>query len=484
MPRRVPVPLGLEYFQSRHLAAANRQCHNLYAEPMPAGSKDAVALYRREGIRLWSSATAGLIRGMVRIRGSLYVVVGTALNRLSSAGGVVAAGGSIPGTGDVQLRHNGDKLVVLRNTGEAHLFDTPGGTGLTSAGTITHPSGKGFRWVEFFDQFMIYGFLDGSGFALSEIGAPATFDPLDVATPESTPDNLVMGIRDHRELLLFCSEHTEVWYNAGLSDFPFLRAPDGVIEVGCPAGRTVRKIDNMVYFVGVESEGGLSVRRLQGRAPMRVSTPAIDDLLDELYAANTANITDARAFVYSFAGHSWYVLRVGIGAAERVLVYDIKTGLWQTRGSSLFSPDWRGQYPLAVYGKVIVADRITNTLGYLDRTFHSDFDTPIRWETVTPPITVERRVLTFNRFELEIDPGQAPVTGSGSDAAISLSWSDDNGRTWSNEYPRSVGRVGEWKKRLVWTRLGSGRNRIFRLRGEAAVNTGLVQAWADVEVGP
>ncbi len=44
-----------------------------------------------------------------------------------------------------------------------------------------------------------------------------------------------------------------------------------------------------------------------------------------------------------------------------------------------------------------------------------------------------------------------------------LSWSDDGGYTWSNDYLASLGKRGEYSKRTQWRRLGRSRNRVFRL---------------------
>jgi len=45
-----------------------------------------------------------------------------------------------------------------------------------------------------------------------------------------------------------------------------------------------------------------------------------------------------------------------------------------------------------------------------------------------------------------------------------LSWSDDGGRTWSNEHWRSAGKIGEYDKICQWLRLGRTKDsRIFKL---------------------
>lgn len=52
-----------------------------------------------------------------------------------------------------------------------------------------------------------------------------------------------------------------------------------------------------------------------------------------------------------------------------------------------------------------------------------------------------------------------PVTPS---AALSIS--RDRGHTYGNEYPRSMGNTGEFRKRLIWSPVGRARDRVFQLR--------------------
>jgi hypothetical protein len=45
-----------------------------------------------------------------------------------------------------------------------------------------------------------------------------------------------------------------------------------------------------------------------------------------------------------------------------------------------------------------------------------------------------------------------------------LQVSRDNGNTWGNELWQSMGEVGDYKHRIVWNRLGRGRDFLFKLR--------------------
>jgi hypothetical protein len=76
--------------------------------------------------------------------------------------------------------------------------------------------------------------------------------------------------------------------------------------------------------------------------------------------------------------------------------------------------------------------------------------------------------LFFNSIEIDVERGiglgkPSSETQQGIDPQAMLQWSDDGGFTWSNESWMSYGRIGEYKARLRWTRLGMSRDRLFRI---------------------
>lgn len=50
-----------------------------------------------------------------------------------------------------------------------------------------------------------------------------------------------------------------------------------------------------------------------------------------------------------------------------------------------------------------------------------------------------------------------------SDHAVRIQYSDDGGYNWSNWAEESIGEVGEYGVRVVFTRQGSTRNRVYRI---------------------
>jgi hypothetical protein len=59
---------------------------------------------------------------------------------------------------------------------------------------------------------------------------------------------------------------------------------------------------------------------------------------------------------------------------------------------------------------------------------------------------------------------------------VILSWSDDNGKTWSNEHWADMGKQGEYNNRILWRRLGKSRNRVFKIIISDAIKKMLIGA--------
>ena len=81
-------------------------------------------------------------------------------------------------------------------------------------------------------------------------------------------------------------------------------------------------------------------------------------------------------------------------------------------------------------------------------------------ERVTPVVNPHGLKLIFDELEIKLQAGQ----DDNSNPLLMLDWSDDNGRTWSTSRQEGIGAVGEYKKRVIFRRLGQSLGRVFRLR--------------------
>ena len=465
--RDMVLRFGVHDYQAEHLPVAAMVCRNLHAEVSPPDGKAPVTLHRNEGIRPVWSGLPGPVRGIQRTPFGTFAVCGGQLYDLQAGGSAVELG-AIDGAGRVDIANNGTQLGVATSTGALFVY---------SGGVLAQATDRDLppvSWIEFFDQYLIYGRKDGLGWGLSALADMTAYDELDIAEAEASPDALLYGIRDGRNLILAGSDSLEFWYNAGLPDFAFDRAPDGVIDVGLAARASMVRLDNGITFLSAE-EGGYSVRRIDGRTPVRISHPGIDAWLQR----HAEEIPGAKAMGWTAMGHAYYALTV----ADRTFVYDFATKLWATR-SAVTGAAWPVAEAAADAGGVLFGHGTLGTIGRLDPDTHTDFGEPIAWETVTPPQSAGGRMMTWNRVEVEVNAGQGLAEGQGEDPRLWLSWSDDDGATWSPELSRSMGRMGQRQTILAWTQLGSSPSRIFRLRGADPVKTALIAARATVTVGP
>lgn len=69
------------------------------------------------------------------------------------------------------------------------------------------------------------------------------------------------------------------------------------------------------------------------------------------------------------------------------------------------------------------------------------------------------------------------------DPQVSLRWSNDGGHTWSNYYTRGIGRSGQFKKRVIWWRLGRARDRVYELSTADAFPARVIDAYLKAKSG-
>jgi len=207
----------------------------------------------------------------------------------------------------------------------------------------------------------------------------------------------------------------------------------------------------------------------EGYIPRRISTFAIEQAI-----AGYANPEEATAYTYQQDGHHFYVLSF----AEATWVYDINTQLWHQRAyrdpSTGVMERHRGQSHAFFRGQHIVGDYEDGRVYALDLNTYTDDGDEIYQERAWQQTDSENRWVTYHRGELIADMGlglDGSPPSDWADPQAWLSWSNDGGRTWSNEHNRSLGRIGEYDKRAIWRRMGKARTRIYRLRKTAATRT-------------
>lgn len=291
---------------------------NLYPEVVPEGGKQPAFLQRVPGFTLRATIGTGPIRGMWEHAPYLYVVSGNTFYQVSSTF-VSTAKGTVAGTGPVSIADNGTQIMIVSDPA-GYIYNTL--TGVFAQ--ITDPDYPGASVVDYLDGYFVFIQPNSQKLWVTALLDGTSVDPLDFASAEGDPDNIVSMIVDHRQVWLFGNNSTEVWYNAGLSDFPLVRVQGAFNELGCAARYSPAKMNNQVYWLGKDFRGQGIVYVANGYQGERVSTHAVEWQIQQY-----GDLSDAIGFTYQQDGHSFYVLN--FPSAGKTWVYDAATGAWHER---------------------------------------------------------------------------------------------------------------------------------------------------------
>ena len=460
--------LPIESYETRSKPASPSKLVNCFPEALPEGGKGPVALTRAPGITAWTTVGSGPIKGMYAsfvnfasgALDRLYVVSGSELYSVDVAGATTLLG-DVGTPVNIDIDSNVDSVVVV-NEPHAFYYD-----GATFAEILDDDfTSRGAGDVEFLDNFLLFREPDSGRFFGSEYGSTTDYNALNFAVADSNPDNMNGMKAAHRQLVTFGVESGEIYENTGVAGFPFERNINGTFEEGCHNSKTVVLLDNLLYWVADD----LTVRRLQGITPTRISTHAIDQKLE-------AETVDS-AFGYDQEGHFFYVVKTSGGS----YTYDITAGKWAQR-QTYGNDNWTIEHSVRWASKVLVGDGSSNKIGYLDFSSYEDWGATQRMEWTYMPVFAAGQRAFHNRFEVVMEAGVGLTTGQGSDPKIMLQYSDDGGKTFVSMPDRSIGALGNPHVRAVWHNLGSSRQRVYRCAVSDPVQITVTNTLLEVDGG-
>lgn len=457
-------------YQDRSLIAAAQRCVNLYSEPVPQPEGEPVTYihFPTPGLARLCAAS-GAVRGLwLANNGTLFAVIGTTLYTVSPTW-VLTSIGTIPGANLVSLSDNGTTLMVVNGTSSGWTVDL---TTLAFA-TISSDAFYGADKVDYIDTFFVLNKPGTPQFYSSDSEA-TTFDPLYFANKSGAADNLQTLITAHREIWLFGTVSTEVWFDSGASDFPFQIIPGAFIEQGCAAKYSVAKTAGTAFWLSQDRNGSRYVVRGVSYQAQRISTFALEEAL-----RTYADVSDAIGMLYQQGGHTFYVLT--FPSADATWAFDVTTGQWHELAWS--NPQGglhrhRMNCAVSAYGKIVVGDFENGALYALDLDTFTDDGQPVQRIRSFPHMVSDGDRVSYRQFIADMEVG---LTTDDSDPQISLRWSDTRGASWGNPVMLSIGRKGEFALSCQVQRLGMARDRVFELSWSAPVRTSLTGAFIEAK---
>jgi len=328
----VKTPILGSSYVARSINAADNRLVNLFPEAIPDGGKEAGFLNRAPGLQFLQTVGTGPIRGLWahQTNGSdFYVVSGSQVFRLAATNGTPELIGTVSGTGPVSIADNGAVIFFACN-GPSYTYFEPTG----AFDQITDVNFPGAVTVAYIDNLFVFNEPNSQRIWSVDTVDPVTatyiyplvFNSLYFSSADGSPDGVVAINVDHRQMWVFGTDSVEVWYNAGLANFPLTPVQGAFNEIGCVAPYSIAKLDNALFWLGTDARGQGIVYKNNGYSGVRVSTHAI-----EYAIAQYGNISDAVAYTYQQEGHAFYVLN--FPSASKTWVYDVSVQAWHERAS-------------------------------------------------------------------------------------------------------------------------------------------------------
>lgn len=392
----------------QNISADCQRCVNLYPQPDESGvGKNRAYLLSTPGLQrvadlTGTSGTENGSRGTYTASNErFFAVAGAFLFELDSAFTVLGSY-ALPnetGLGPVSMTDNGQDMMIATGP-NGYWFNF-------AANTLTQIADAVFLGATtcgFIDGFIVFNQPNSQIFWKTNLYS-TVIDPLGFASAEGNPDNLVSLLCDHREIWLFGTISTEVWYDSGGANFPFSFIQGAYISHGIAAAFSAVRLDNTTFWLGNDEFGHGVAYRANGYAPVRISTFAMEQAWQRY-----PTIADAVAWTYQQDGHAFYVLNFPSGDAT--WVYDAATGLWHERaylGTLAFNDGalhrGRPNTHSFAFGKHIVGDWETGYLYQMSPLFLDDDTREIQRMRRAPVIDSELKRVLYSQFQLDMEVG-------------------------------------------------------------------------------
>lgn len=375
--------------------------------------------------------------------------------------------GQVYGSGRCVFADDGVVMVIVADQ-RAYTWDG------TTFAEIVDPNLDDPNAVAFINNQWIYDGIDG-GFIVSDVGDPASLNPLNYASAEALGDDLVRPYAFNQLLYLFGEKSTECWYNSGVGNPPFDRVEGGIIAKGIAGVYCICNTDQFLYFIGDDR----NVYQLTGSQIRSIMTPSMAHVFESY-----ATVSDSFMMNLKIEGQDFIIIT--FPTEDVSWCYSETTNFWfQLQSGSTggrYNPgSYAFCYGMHLFGitetpftdplnitEYSVGQLDVNTFTDIANQYYISNGTQIK-ERIIGPINGDligasgNRVM-MNKLNLIMQTGVGIATGQGSSPTVMLSLSTDGGETWTNEYQVGIGAGGKYQTRVEWWHIDSFYDGTIKIR--------------------
>lgn len=460
-----PIPLFGLGNAGRSVNVNAQQRTNLYCQIERDPERNVVTMYPTPGLTTFVNFGANPDRAFYPKGDYQYHVNSSGFYRVANDGTIVLKGTLLTSGGRCDVIDNGLQIIIVDGTyGYIYTLATEVFVQITD---VDFP---GAQTVTFLNGYFCIQVPNTGRWYISALYDGLNWNALDFATAESDPDNLVRIMAENGQIVLFGEKTTEFWGDSGGVDFPFARIGASAIEWGLAARWSLCKFMDSLMFLRRNRLGYTEVCMLSGYTAKSVTPPELAYVFSQY-----STVENASAFSYMVAGHAMY--QINFSTENESWLYDAQSQAW----SKVQSGDGRhrGEIQASYLNRPYVSDYENGKIYRLDENVYTDDGEPIAREFIS------RHQATgdfthFPQFWLELEAGVGLISGQGSDPQMMMSISRDGGHTYGGEVSRPIGKIGEYRLRAVFNRIGRSRDWLYKFRIVEPIKTVFVAAWGRV----
>lgn len=435
----------------------------------------AIVVLGTPGTSVFCTLPTQPVRGWRVIGTTLYVVAGTTLYSVTT-GGAYTALATLPTVAqDVSMSDNSLQIIIVDGVaGYVYTLSTATLTTITDthfpngATSVAFLNGRFIVNKPSTREFYVSQLLDGTNWTYME--SLAVF-----GTKENSSDLLLEVDVLNGTLVLWGQLSMEFWQDVGTVPLPYQRINGATQTWGLAAINSHVNINNTEMFLGISPDGGIKVMQLNGYTPVPVSDSDIDYLI-----SNLSTVSDATALVYSAYGHSIYQLT--FPTDNITIAYDTATNIWHTAQTGLAAVGRHvGNLGIAFNSRNYISDSTTGAIYLLDEDTYTDNGVAIPRELCTRHIRADGNEVFLSQLMLDLETGVGNTAATNPVVFISLS--RDGGRTFGPEKQRTFGALGNYMRRVIFNRLGRGRDIVVKVRMTDPVKFVVAAGSAVIEAG-
>jgi hypothetical protein len=239
----------------------------------------------------------------------------------------------------------------------------------------------------------------------------------------------------------------EFWQTYSDTILPVRKVRSSTIERGIKAKASLAEVGDRFAFLADD----LTVRLVSGNEFTEIS-----DLEFNLKVRGNGTATspgfsitsDAIGFFVDSPTHKFYYIT--FPSEGWTWGFDLANGLTHTRKSEDHG-FWRANYAAKFADRIIIGDRLSSTVWTLDPNSKTEGSEILRAVVTTPSISYSNDI-TIPLIELDVEVGQ--IDDPNIDPKIMVEYTKDGGYNWKNAKDVSLGKRGNYKKRVPLRKFG------------------------------